>query len=95
LLLNEQGGSLMAELTERCLPDPWSGRLHRLAVIVDGRIHLAAPLRGRVERNILVEGSWLALAPGNLAACLNSGPLPFPLRRVERIHLDEPIAAPN
>jgi protein-export membrane protein SecD len=86
------GARRFGKLTSSNLPDLERPDDHRcLAIILDRVVFSAPSIRSRIDERGEITGSFTQQEAEELAAVLNAGSLPAPLRLVE----ERPVAAPN
>jgi len=82
--LDSTGGQLLANLTGNHQPNFSTGVTRRLGVILGGRLHSAPAIQSTIHRQGMITGSFSEAETLQLSETLRGGPLPAPLKRVER-----------
>ncbi|HEV3005205.1 MAG TPA: protein translocase subunit SecD [Pirellulales bacterium] len=78
---NQKGAKLFGRLTSNNLPDPIDEkRAHKLAIILDGKLHSAPFIRSRIDDQGQITGSFTTQEVERLADVLTAGSLPTTLR---------------
>jgi SecD/SecF fusion protein len=78
---NQKGAKLFGRLTSNNLPDPIDEkRAHKLAVILDQKLHSAPFIRSRIDDQGQITGSFTTQEVERLADVLTAGSLPTTLR---------------
>jgi preprotein translocase subunit SecD len=82
--LDNAGGDLLAQLTGSNQPNFATGMTRRLGVILSGQLHSAPAIQSTIHRQGMITGSFSEAETLQLSETLRGGPLPAPLKRVER-----------
>lgn len=78
--LNTRGGIRFAKLTSKYQPEASDGFRHRLAILLDGKIHSAPDINERIPSgSVQITGSFTQKDVDALIAVLNAGALEVPL----------------
>ena len=89
---NSAGARRFGKLTSSNLPDPnIPDNFRNLAIILDRQVYTAPAIRSRIDDRGEITGSFSQREVEELAAVLNAGTLPAPLRLVE----ERPVATRN
>jgi len=83
-VLTPEGGKLFSRLTGTNQPNYMSGAIRRLGIILGGQLVSAPAIQSVIRRHGTITGSFSEAEAKRLADVLRGGPLPAPLRRVER-----------
>jgi SecD/SecF fusion protein len=81
---NNTGGKLLAELTEKHLPDKVTDRTHKLAIILDGEVYSAPAIQSVIRERGQITGSFTHEEVQELVSILNAGSLPARIRPVKK-----------
>ena len=84
LTLDEKGGQLLSALISRYPPDPVRGQVRCLGIILDRRLYSTCGIDYTISRQVQMSGSFAEQDARDLVNALNSGPLPVPIRPVEK-----------
>jgi SecD/SecF fusion protein len=83
-VLTPEGGNLFSRLTSGNQPNFMSGMVRKLGIILNGQLRSAPAIQSVIQRHGMITGSFSKPEAERLADVLRGGPLPVPLRRVER-----------
>lgn len=83
-VLTPEGGELFSRLTGGNQPNFISGTVRKLGIILNGQLRSAPAIQSVIHRHGMITGSFSKPEAQRLADVLRGGPLPAPLRRVER-----------
>jgi len=83
-VLTPEGGELFSRLTRGSQPNYVTGVVRKLGIILNGQLRSAPAIQTGIERYGIITGSFSKPEAERLADVLRGGPLPAPLRRVER-----------
>jgi hypothetical protein len=84
LVLTPEGGKLLSRLTTGNQANFVPSTFHKLGIIFNGQLISAPAIQDTTERHGMITGSFTKPEAEQLADVLRGGPLPVPLRRVER-----------
>jgi len=75
-----RGATLFASLTGRHLPTSEGGFQHRLAILLDEKIHSAPQIRSQIQGRGIIEGEFTLEEVDELVSVLNAGALALPFK---------------
>jgi hypothetical protein len=79
---NDAGGRLFGKLTGDHIADDSTGLSYSLGIIIDGELLSAPMIRSKIGETGQITGSFTEIEVSDMAAALNAGSLPAPLRLV-------------
>jgi preprotein translocase subunit SecD len=82
---NYAGGRKFGGLTSGNLPDEASGFTRKLGIILDGYLYSAPSIQSTIQDRGEITGSFTRSDVNDLAAVLNAGVLPAPLKRYRSV----------
>jgi SecD/SecF fusion protein len=82
--LNAAGARRLGALTSENLPDALQGFTRNLGILVDGQLYSAPAIQSPISAEGKITGSFSREQVRELVDVLNAGPLPAPIRLVER-----------
>jgi len=83
-VLDAAGARRLSALTSDNLPDSLQGFSRRLGIIFDGQLYSAPAIEGPLAKRGQITGSFTRPQVQELVEVLNAGPLPAPIRQVEK-----------
>ena len=83
-VLDAAGARRLGALTSDNLPDSLQGFSRRLGIIFDGQLYSAPAIQGPISQRGQITGSFTRPQVEELVEVLNAGPLPAPIRQVEK-----------
>ena len=83
-VLDAAGARRLGALTSENLPDTLQGFSRRLGIIFDGQLYSAPAIEGPMARRGQITGAFTRPQVQELVEVLNAGPLPAPIRQVEK-----------
>ncbi len=84
LVFDSTGAPLLGALTGENLPDAIQDFTRSLGIIVDGELYSAPAIQNAVFERAQITGSFTRDEMQELVDLLNAGPLPAPIRQVEK-----------
>ena len=83
-VLDAAGARQLGALSSENLPDTLQGFSRRLGIIFDGQLYSAPAIEGPMAKRGQITGSFTRPQVQELVEVLNTGPLPAPIRQVEK-----------